>query len=315
MRRLCCVCLLLADPFFCLPSLTLYAQGSNNSTQIFTLAIRDQQGRFVTDIQANQIVISGQGVSVQRLELDNAPRRIVLLLDTSGSMGDYRSFSWSNVAHVAIQIALQRKGNDLIGLETFAEKEQILVPLTMDSQLLVKHIEALTSSGRGRTMMGLALREILSRRENGLRFGDAMILVSDGDRSLEDKTDFAQLGDDLIRAGVRICLIRVQPMMGFGATSGVSDASDFVADVGGIKLNMYSPLEEVHPGDAAQVDPKMIESTAQAAYDFVRTYYRVGVEISEPLQRPRQLRLRLVDQQRSMKRLQLNYPRYLLPVQ
>jgi len=309
------VCLLLADPFFCLPSLTLYAQGSNNSTQIFTLAIRDQQGRFVTDIQANQIVISGQGVSVQRLELDNAPRRIVLLLDTSGSMGDYRSFSWSNVAHVAIQIALQRKGNDLIGLETFAEKEQILVPLTMDSQLLVKHIEALTSSGRGRTMMGLALREILSRRENGLRFGDAMILVSDGDRSLEDKTDFAQLGDDLIRAGVRICLIRVQPMMGFGATSGVSDASDFVADVGGIKLNMYSPLEEVHPGDAAQVDPKMIESTAQAAYDFVRTYYRVGVEISEPLQRPRQLRLRLVDQQRSMKRLQLNYPRYLLPVQ
>jgi len=315
LRRLCCVCLLLADPFFCLPSLTLYAQGSNNSTQIFTLAIRDQQGRFVTDIQANQIVISGQGVSVQRLELDNAPRRIVLLLDTSGSMGDYRSFSWSNVAHVAIQIALQRKGNDLIGLETFAEKEQILVPLTMDSQLLVKHIEALTSSGRGRTMMGLALREILSRRENGLRFGDAMILVSDGDRSLEDKTDFAQLGDDLIRAGVRICLIRVQPMMGFGATSGVSDASDFVADVGGIKLNMYSPLEEVHPGDAAQVDPKMIESTAQAAYDFVRTYYRVGVEISEPLQRPRQLRLRLVDQQRSMKRLQLNYPRYLLPVQ
>lgn len=309
------MCLLLADPFFCLPSLTLYAQGSNNSTQIFTLAIRDQQGRFVTDIQANQIVISGQGVSVQRLELDNAPRRIVLLLDTSGSMGDYRSFSWSNVAHVAIQIALQRKGNDLIGLETFAEKEQILVPLTMDSQLLVKHIEALTSSGRGRTMMGLALREILSRRENGLRFGDAMILVSDGDRSLEDKTDFAQLGDDLIRAGVRICLIRVQPMMGFGATSGVSDASDFVADVGGIKLNMYSPLEEVHPGDAAQVDPKMIESTAQAAYDFVRTYYRVGVEISEPLQRPRQLRLRLVDQQRSMKRLQLNYPRYLLPVQ
>jgi hypothetical protein len=79
---------------------------------------------------------------------------------------------------------------------------------------------------------------------------------------------------------------------------------------------MYSPLEEVHRGDGVQVDPKMIESTAQAAYGFVRTYYRVGIEISEPLQRPRQLRLRLVDQQRrSMKRLQLNYPRYLLPVQ
>jgi hypothetical protein len=111
----------------------LYAQTSNYSTQIFTLAIRDQKGRFVTDIQPNQIVITGQGANVRRLELDNAPRRIVLLLDTSGSMGNYKSLSWSNVAHVAIQIALQRKGDDLIGLETFAEKDQILVPLTMES--------------------------------------------------------------------------------------------------------------------------------------------------------------------------------------
>jgi von Willebrand factor type A domain len=310
------VCLLLAGPFFCLLGLTLYAQTSNYSTQIFTLAIRDQQGRFVTNIQPNQIVIAGQGANVQRLELDNTPRRIVLLLDTSGSMGNYKSLSWSNVAHVAIQIALQRKGDDLIGLETFAEKDQILVPLTMDSQLLVKHIEALTSSGRGRTMLGLALREILARRENGLGFGDAIILVSDGDRSQEDKTDFVQLGHDITRAGVRVCLIRVQPIMGFGATSGVSDASSFVRDVGGTTLNMFSPLEEVHRGDGAHVDPKMIESTAQAAYGFVQTYYRVGVEISEPLQRPRQLSLELVDQQkRSMKHLQLNYPRYLLPLQ
>jgi hypothetical protein len=296
--------------------LTLYAQTSNYSTQIFTLAIRDQQGRFVTNTQPNQIVIAGRGANVQRLELDNAPRRIVLLLDTSGSMGNYKSLSWSNVAHVAIQIALQRKGDDLIGLETFAEKDQISVPLTIDSQLLVRHIEALTSSGSGRTMLGLALREILARRENGLRFGDAIILVSDGDRSQEDKTDFVQLGHDLTRGGVRICLIRVQPIMGFGATSGVSDASSFVRDVGGTTLNMFSPLEEVHRGDGAHVDPKMIESTAQAAYGFVQTYYRVGVELSEPRQRPRQLSLELVDQQkRSMKHLQLNYPRYLLPLQ
>jgi von Willebrand factor type A domain len=255
LRRLCCVCFLLAAPFFCLLGLTLYAQTSNYSTQIFTLGIRDQQGRFVTDIQPNQIVITGQGTNVRRLELDNAPRRIVLLLDTSGSMGNYKSLSWSNVAHVAIQIALQRKGDDLIGLETFAEKDQILVPLTMDSQLLVKHIEALTSSGRGRAMLGLALREILARRENGLRFGDAIILVSDGDRSEEDKTDFAQLGHDLTRAGVRICLIRVQPMMGFGSTLFVSDASYFVRDVGGTTLNMFSMLEEVHLGDGAHVAP------------------------------------------------------------
>jgi hypothetical protein len=86
-------------------------------------------------------------------------------------------------------------------------------------------------------------------------------------------------------------------MMGFGSTLFVNDASHFVRDVGGTTL-MFNMLEEVNLGDGAHVAPEMIESTAQAAYGFVRTYYRAGVEISEPLQRPRQLRLELVDQQK-----------------
>src|SRR5258708_17956812 len=163
MRRLCWVCLLLANPFFSLFGLTLYAQTNTYSTQPLTLAVLDRQGGFVTDIQPNQIAIKGPAASVQLLELDNAPRRILLLLDHSGSMGTYKSLSWSNVAQFAIQFALQRKGDDLIGLDTFAEKDQLLVPFTVDSQLMVRHVKALTSSGRGRTMLGLALSEILAR--------------------------------------------------------------------------------------------------------------------------------------------------------
>jgi len=308
------VCLLLANPFFSLFGLTLYAQTNGRSTQVLTLVIRDRQGRFVTDIQPNQIVIKGQPASVQRLELDNAPRRILLLLDTSGSMGNYKSVSWSNVAQFAIQFTLQRKGDDLIGLDTFAEKDQILVPFTMDSQLVVRHIKALTSSGRGRTMLGLALSEISARREDGLRFGDAIILVSDGERSDADKTNFAQLRDDLTRAGIRICLVRVPPIMGPGVTAEASNASGFVKETGGMEFDVINPLNEVQPFVGARVDPETLASTAQTAYAFARTYYRVGLEVSEPIQKPRQLTLEVLDQQkRSMKYLQLNYPRYLLP--
>jgi von Willebrand factor type A domain len=314
------VCLLLANPFFSLFGLTIYAQTNSYSTQVLTLAVRDRQGRFVTDIQPNQIVIKGQAANVQRLELDNAPRRILLLLDTSGSMGNYKSLSWSNVAQFATQFTLQRKGDDLIGLDTFAEKDQMLVSFTVDSQLVVRHIEALTSSGRGRTMLGLALSEILARREDGLRFGDAIILVSEGDRSDADKTDFTRLRDDITRAGIRICMVRVPPIMGPGATRiEVSDASGFVKDTGGIEfnvINVINLLNEVQPFSGSRVDPEKLDSTAQAAYAFARTYYRVGLEVSGPIQKPRQLTLEVLDQQkRSMKHLQLNYPRYLLPVQ
>jgi hypothetical protein len=230
LRCLCYVCVLLATVFFSPFDLTLYAQTNTYSTQTLVLAVWDQQGRLITDIQPNQIAIKGQAASVQRLELDNAPRRILLLLDTSGSMGNYKSLSWSNVAQFAIQFALQRKGDDLIGLDTFAEKDQMLVPFTVDSQLLGGYIKALTSSGRGRTMLGLALSEILARKENGLRFGDAIILVSDGDRSDADKTDFTRLREDITYAGIRICLVRVPPIMGPGATKEESDISGFVKD-------------------------------------------------------------------------------------
>ena len=310
------MCLLLASPFFSLFGLTIYAQTNSYSTQVFTLAVRDRQGRFVTDIQPNQIVIKGQAANVQRLELDNAPRRILLLLDTSGSMGNYKSLSWSNVAQFAIQFTLQRKGDDLIGLDTFAEKDQMLVSFTVDSQLVVRHIEALTSSGRGRTMLGLALSEILARREDGLRFGDAIILVTDGDRSDADKTDFTRLRDDITRAGIRICMVRVPPIVGTGATRiEVSDASGFVKDTGGTEFDVINPLNEVQPFGGARVDPEKLDSTAQAAYAFTRTYYRVGLEVSGPIQKPCQLTLEVLDQQKKMKHLQLNYPRYLLPLQ
>jgi len=231
-------------------------------------------------------------------------------------MGNYKSLSWSNVAQFAIQFTLQRKGEDLIGLDTFAEKDQMLVPFTVDFQLVVKHIEALTSSGKGRTMLGLALSEILARGEDGLRFGDAIILVSDGDRSDADKTDFTRLRDDIAHAGIRICLVRVPPITGPGATKEVSDISGFVKDTGGIEFNVTNPLSEVQPFSGARVDPEKLESTAEAAYAFVRTYYRVGLEVSEPIQKPRQLTLEMLNQQRrSMKHLQLNYPRCLLPPQ
>jgi hypothetical protein len=88
------------------------------------------------------------------------------------------------------------------------------------------------------------------------------------------------------------------PIMGPGATTEVSDISGFVKDTGGIEFNVTNPLSEVQPISGARVDPEKLESTAEAAYAFARTYYRVALEVSEPIQKPRQLTLEVLDQQR-----------------
>lgn len=306
----------LASLLLFLPGWALYAQTINYPVQVLMLGVQDRRGQFVRDIEREQIVINGAAATVRRMELDTAPRRILLLLDTSGSMGTYKSLSWSNVAQFAIRFALQRKAGDYIGLDTFAEKDEVQVSFSTDSQSVVKHIEALSNSGRGRTMLGLALTEILARKEDGLRFGDAIILVSDGDRSDADKTDFTRLRDEVTRAGIRICMVRVPPIMGPGATREVSDVSGFIKETGGIEFNIMNPLNDVQPFRGARVDPDTLDSTARAAYAFTQAYYRLSLEVSRLEQQPRQLRLEIADKRKgTIKGLKLSYPRYLLASQ
>ena len=223
-----------------LPGSAYYAQTSNSPVQVMSLGVQDRRGQFVRGNEREQIVVEGPAATVQQMELDEAPRRVLLLLDTSGSLGTYKSLAWSNVAQFAIRFALLRKGEDSIGLNTFAEKDEVRVSFTTDSHSVVRHIEELTDSGIGRTMLGLALNEILARKEDGLRFGDAIILVSDGERSDADKTDFTRLRDDLTRAGIRICLVRVPPVVGPGVTQEVSDVARFIKDTGGVEFNLIS---------------------------------------------------------------------------
>src|SRR5215469_1299567 len=291
----------------------LNAQTSNYPTQVVSLGVQDRRGQFVKGIERPQIVFKGVAATVQGAELDNAARRILLLLDTSGSMGNYKSLSWTNVVQFATHFVLLRKSEDSIGLDTFAERDEVQVSFTTDSQSVVKHIETLTNSGKGRTMLGLALTEILARKEDGLRFGDAIILLSDGDRSDADKTDFSRLRDDITRAGIRICLVRVPPIMGPGATKEVSDVAGFLRETGGVEFNVINPLNDVQPMNGARVDPDTLASTAQAAYAFVQTFYRVTLEVQGVEQKPRQLRIEIVDKPKgTIKGWKLSYPRYLL---
>jgi Mg-chelatase subunit ChlD len=209
MRRAGVIYLLLITSVVSLSRLAYGSSDSDSSNQVLTLVVQNQRGEFVPDIKADQIVVKGRVASVQKLELNNGPRRILLLLDTSGSMGNYKLNAWGNVARLAIQFAQRRRANDLIGLDTFADKDVMLVPFTMDSRLVVRQIETLTTSGKSKTMLVSALSQILDRQEDGLRFGDAIILISDGGWTEEKRTDISKVRERLIRAGIRICFIRV----------------------------------------------------------------------------------------------------------
>lgn len=315
------LCLFLVNLSFCVPSLYLYAQTTVPTVHVVTLGAYDRGDRLVAEVKPDQIRIKGLPAKVRHVELNESPRRIILLLDTSGSMGNYETFggpmlTWSDAAQTAIQFVLRRQGEDLIELDTFSDKHQILVPFTTDSQFLVRRIEGITNSGKGRTFLGQALAEILASRPSRLRFGDAIVLVSDGEYTLGDKVHLWRLRDEFICAGVRVFLLRVPPMLGYGATLGVGDAADFVTEIGGVELRMSGSRvdQRLAPLPVGNLNPQTINLSAETVYDFVRTLYRVELEVSDPIRKPHKFTLELLDQQgRKMKQIKLNYPRYLLP--
>jgi hypothetical protein len=289
------------------------AQNSSPPIQILTLGVRDGHGLFVGNIRPEQVVVEGFPATIVSLELDNAPRHILLLLDASGIMGEPKTMSWSNVKQFATRFTLQRQGEDSIGLDVYAEKNEVLSPFTRDSQSLISQIETYSGSGKGRKMFGRALTEILSRRENGLRFGDVIVLVSSGERSDADKSDFTQIRDDLFRAGIRICLVRVPSVLERGSLKEVTDISNFVKETGGIELNMASPMQNLELGNGVRLDPDKVASTAKAAYEFSRAYYRLSLKILQPSLKSQKLHLELVGQRKDkMKGLRLNYPGHIL---
>jgi len=287
------------------------AQDSSYATQWVALDVRDRRGQFVEDVRPDQVVVEDLPASVESMELDNAPRLILLLLDASGTMGDRKTASWSNAKQFVVQFAHQRKGEDSIGLEAFAEKHELLSPFTQDFQSLVNRIETYAGSGKGRKMLGVTLDEILSRQENRLRFGDVIVLVSSGERSDADKSDFRRIRNGLIREGIRICLVRIPSVLEKGMLKEVTDVSDFVRATGGIELNMTSPTQNIQFGNGVRLSPDQIEFTAKNAYAFSRAYYRLGLKVLKPSTESRKLRLEIVGQQKEkLKGLQLSYPQY-----
>jgi hypothetical protein len=288
--------------------------GGSSTTQTLTLSVLDNNDKFVRNIHREQILLTGVRATVAALELDTAPRRVLLLLDTSGSMGNYKSLSWANVVDFATRFALQRKDKGDIRLDTFATTHEVQIPFTSDVDLVAKHISTLRNSGSGTTMLGQTLTEILAERANPLRFGDTIVLVSDGDRSSADKTDFRQLRDDLTRAGIRISLIRVQGICGPCVMKGVSDIAEFVKSSGGIEFKTTNPVTKSTASVGQILNGVTLTSTLQAVQEFIDTYYRLVLQPADSLLKPHDLQLAIVDSQnRKIRGLRLNYPQHLLP--
>jgi hypothetical protein len=261
-------------------------------------------------------------VSVKSVAHATKLPRIILLIDTSGSMNVHND----EAIDAAERLLANAPPAAEIGLAFFS-KDLIPVALpTTNRATLVAQLEALRKdrdSYKGRTALWAAVRGSI-KMFGDAQLGDVVYLISDGGENASD------IGGDHVEgalgsAGVRLFALilqsgspgSVRPPWEY---SGPAYVTQMVQDSGGTTLTTNAQVA-FHAQQAVSwplVDkrgrPTEFGLTLDRQLEHLLNFYRAEIEVPEPVDKPQEWKLDLVGLTKSQRnKLVLTYPALLLP--
>jgi Mg-chelatase subunit ChlD len=315
----------------CAPLRSTNAQAPE--THILPVTVVTVDGRPVTNLQSHNVHIHGGGAQVKSFSLDTDPRRIVLLLDTSGSMGinDNGKLRLA-VASELMNLFLDTvPAGDSLALYQFADSPREVIAFTHDAAAIRQAISSIPVDRErdmvGRTNIRDALNAILTNPQESLAFGDSIVIFSDGEwNSDEDKQrSLASLASALVQDGVRIFLVLTQEKSAISSESqtpptGVNQpvpapghlppqGQSIVVTFDYEKTRIVDSelfVDAVGGESFAPADPNVLQSTTifrsndlrqrmKSLCAALQSAYRLELELFEPLRSKKRLHINLVD--------------------
>jgi hypothetical protein len=162
-----------------------------------------------------------------------------------------------------------KRSDDLFSVHTFDDVRRMVIPWSQDSDFLMRSLNSLHLKPRGLSRFGTAINSLLSREESHFRFGDAIIVLSDGWYSSVDQREVESALEALLNAGVRVFLL-YSP----GEYNQVEVASmvELAETTGGRVAKLSGRLAP---------DDETIFREADITYDLIRSSYRLELEFSQ----------------------------------
>jgi hypothetical protein len=305
---------------FCVCALPGPASAPHFEAHTVPLAVVTADGNPVTDLQSPNVRVSARNDQVTSLNLDTGPRRIVLLLDTSGSMGiPNRKVTLLQAALHTAGLFLNRVPSfDLFSVYAFAEKQKKLVPITHDMGAIYAAISAFSSSDieehkkeyGARTDLMKAFTSVLAVLSDSPQFGDAMIIFSDGLFPRSDEGDiltYYDQPDNLQRLTPRVGTLGVRVFFSLaGNVEGTPPRHGvelFVGSTGGKSFELHDSGDVFYgldnpygrPG-APMYRSGSLEQRALALSAAIQETYRVQLQFTKPLRRTARLHFDLMQE-------------------
>src|SRR5882762_4694768 len=186
----------------------VWTQQDSCQTRTVPVSIMSDDGSPLPDINdaAFEGSYRGKSVRINSVAIDQRPRRVLLLLDTSGSFTDKLDWAF-NVANDTLEhIPLPTE----IGLVSFANTVERAVPPTPDRTEIRNEIKSLRSTqkqGRGQTALRDAIRDSVKVLDSQ-QVGDVIFAITDGGDN-KSKTEPRELIQILVTAGIRLFVLEV----------------------------------------------------------------------------------------------------------
>jgi hypothetical protein len=294
-------------------------------TRSVVVNVLDEHGNAVRDLTKEdfRVRLNGAPVTVLNARYSLAPRRVLVLLDVSGSMGGEGSTPKWKIAREAADDLLTQTPRDVpIAMMTFASEVRDVFDFAQGRTAIVKWLEDATNrlgKPKGRPRRTALLDAILK----GLKLlepsqaGDALYLITDGGDNASH-VSLSQTKAVLLQSGVRLFAFLFDDFSGRRIIEGEENASSFwemAKDSGGCAFYQQPITDFASPFDPGYVydhgSRERIKTFTQQLNVQVHGFWTLDL-IAPPAKKQEKMSLELAGREgKARKDVWLTYPRLL----
>jgi hypothetical protein len=270
--------------------------------------------------------VKGAPLEVMAAAYGVGPRRIVVLIDTSGSM--LPSGPGPGLLKLSLSIAssfvVSAPADDTFALLTFSNSVEDRINFGQDRARVLEELSKL-SHGGWKDSRGPRRTAILDAVSAGLALlnpvgkGDAIYLITDGDDNASH-VSLSELRRALENNVVRVfCVCMSQPVSSRNRTPegvGPADLARLVASTGGrfYDFELDSQGSQSYGAEFSTDLREELQFASSGLRSIINENYVIGLRLATPLDKPGKLDLQVVDDSgRRNKHVQLFYPQQLVP--
>lgn len=302
---------------------SLPAQDDPCTTRTVPVTVVDKQGNLVAGLTVANFRGNFRGKPVEILSVtpDTRPRRIVIVLDASGSMMGPEPGSWGLVPAIAAQLFRVAPSYSRFALIVFSSTIQQKVgfdqePLALTRALAILPDKALRGvKVEGKTALLDALAAALSEL-NPPHPGDAIFAITDGGDN-RSKIERGDLEHALVAKGVRVFVCMPLPALRARTPEEASGPQNMISLARATGGSSYSSISSSAGPWSSTVYAQYGEQINRALAAFAQQigrYDRVEARLAEPVDKPRDWKLEVLGENGKPKRdLAILYPHKLVP--